>query len=152
MPGPKFRSGAAHLLLRYFSTRGAAPALVVDDALLAGLARDGGLYVPESWPQFSAADIRALSGLDYVELAVRVMAPFLGGRIAEADFAALVEDAYAGFNHAAVVHLKQLDGRTWLLELFHGPTLAFQAVELQLLGRISHFVLHRRAAPMGNAT
>src|SRR3546814_2362554 len=106
MPGPKFRSGAAHLLLRYFSTRGAAPALVVDDALLAGLARDGGLYVPESWPQFSAADIRALSGLDYVELAVRVMAPFLGGRIAEADFAALVEDAYAGFNHAAVVPLR----------------------------------------------
>jgi threonine synthase len=130
--------------LRYISTRGAAPALAFDEVLLAGLARDGGLYVPEIWPQFSDADIRAMSGLDYVELAVRIMMPFLGGRIPEADFAELVEEAYTGFNHAAVAPLKQLDSRTWLLELFHGPTLSFKDVALQLLGRLYDYVLRRR--------
>ena len=130
--------------MRYISTRGAAPALAFDEVLLAGLARDGGLYVPEIWPQFSDADIRAMSGLDYVELAVRIMTPFLGGRIPEADFAELVEEAYTGFNHAAVAPLKQLDSRTWLLELFHGPTLSFKDVALQLLGRLYDYVLRRR--------
>ncbi|MGQ9371889.1 threonine synthase [Azospirillum sp. ST 5-10] len=130
--------------MRYVSTRGAAPALGFEDVLLTGLARDGGLYVPESWPQFSAAEIRAMRGLPYVEVAVRVMLPFLGGAIAEDDFRALVRDAYAEFDHAAVTPLVQLDQRTWVLELFHGPTLAFKDVALQLLGRLFDHVLAKR--------
>jgi threonine synthase len=130
--------------LRYVSTRGAAPALAFDEVMLAGLARDGGLYVPESWPQLSADALRALAGLDYAEIAFRVMRPFLGGRIDEDVFARLVRETYAGFGHAAVAPLKQLDGRTWLLELFHGPTLAFKDMALQLLGRLYDHVLARR--------
>jgi threonine synthase len=130
--------------LRYISTRGAAPALAFDDVMLAGLARDGGLYVPESWPQLPADALRGLAGLDYPEIAFRVMRPFLGGRIDEDVFAGLVRETYAGFGHAAVAPLKQLDGRTWLLELFHGPTLAFKDMALQLLGRLYDHVLGRR--------
>jgi threonine synthase len=130
--------------LRYVSTRGAAPALAFEDVLLAGLARDGGLYVPESWPRLAPADLRGLAGLDYAELAARVMRPFLGGGIDDAAFARCVRAAYAGFGHAAVAPLKQLDARTWLLELFHGPTLAFKDMALQLLGRLYEHVLGRR--------
>ncbi|HEY0835550.1 MAG TPA: threonine synthase [Azospirillum sp.] len=130
--------------MRYISTRGAAPALGFEDVLLTGLARDGGLYVPESWPQVSADDIRALRGLPYSEVAVRVMLPFLGGAIPEPEFRALVEDAYATFDHRAVTPLVQLDQRTWVLELFHGPTLAFKDVALQLLGRLFDHVLAKR--------
>lgn len=130
--------------MRYVSTRGAAPALGFEEVLLAGLARDGGLYVPEAWPTLSADDLRRLRGLSYAELATRVMLPFLGGAIPEAEFAALVQDACAGFGHAAVTPLVQLDQRTWVLELFHGPTLAFKDVALQLLGRLFDHVLARR--------
>jgi threonine synthase len=130
--------------LRYISTRGSAPALAFDEVLLAGLARDGGLYLPESWPRLEAADLRALAGRPYAEAAVRVMTPFLGGRIAEGDFAAMAEAAYATFRHAAVAPLRQLDAGTWLMELFHGPTLAFKDVALQLLGRLYDHVLKRR--------
>ena len=130
--------------VRYISTRGEAPILEFDEVLLAGLATDGGLYIPESWPQFSADEIRAMRGLSYVELATRIMLPFLGGRIADDDFAALVRDAYSGFDHAATVPLKQLDDNMWLMELFHGPTLAFKDVALQLLGRLFDHVLTRR--------
>jgi threonine synthase len=127
--------------LRYLSTRGAPAALAFDDVLLTGLARDGGLYLPESWPQL---DLAALAGLDYPTLAARVMQPFLGGRIAEADFARLVREAYAVFGHHAVAPLKQIDARVWLMELFHGPTLAFKDVALQLLGRLYDHVLSKR--------
>jgi threonine synthase len=130
--------------LRYLSTRGQAPALGFEEVLLAGLARDGGLYLPEAWPRFSAAALRALRGLSYPELARRVMAPFLGGRIAEADFAAMVADSYAGFDHSAVVPLRQLAAEEWLLELFHGPTLAFKDLALQLVGRLFDHVLKQR--------
>ena len=130
--------------MRYISTRGDAPILEFDEVLLAGLAEDGGLYIPEVWPQFSADDLRAMRGLSYADLATRVMLPFLGGRIAEADFADLVRDAYASFDHAATVPLKQLDDNLWLMELFHGPTLAFKDVALQLLGRLFDHVLTRR--------
>jgi threonine synthase len=130
--------------VRYISTRGEAPILEFDEVLLAGLATDGGLYIPESWPQFSADEIRAMRGLSYVELATRIMQPFLGDRIADDDFAALVRDAYSGFDHAATVPLKQLDDNMWLMELFHGPTLAFKDVALQLLGRLFDHVLTRR--------
>ena len=130
--------------MRYISTRGEAPILEFDEVLLAGLATDGGLYVPETWPVFPADEIRAMRGLSYVELATRIMLPFLGGRIAEKDFSGLVWDAYGGFDHPAVVPLKQLDDGLWLMELFHGPTLAFKDVALQLLGRMFDHVLARR--------
>ena len=130
--------------MSYLSTRGQAPVLAFDDVLLAGLARDGGLYLPENWPTFSAADIRAMAGLPYAELAVRVMAPFLGGTIAEADFAAIAAETYGVFGHPAVAPLKQLDRNEWLLELFHGPTLAFKDYALQLLGRLFDHVLSKR--------
>ncbi len=130
--------------MRYISTRGEAPILEFDEVLLAGLASDGGLYIPETWPRFSADEISAMLGLSYAELATRIMLPFLGGRIAEDDFAVLVRDAYAGFDHAATVPLKQLDDNFWLMELFHGPTLAFKDVALQLLGRLFGHVLTRR--------
>ncbi len=127
--------------MRYLSTRGASPALAFDEVLLTGLARDGGLFLPVSWPQL---DLAALAGLDYPDLAARVMLPFLGGRIGEADFTRLVEESYAGFSHKAVAPLKQIDSRIWLMELFHGPTLAFKDVALQLLGRLYDHVLAKR--------
>jgi threonine synthase len=130
--------------LRYVSTRGNAPALVFDEVLLAGLARDGGLYLPETWPRLTAGEFAALRGLSYPELAIRVMERFLGGRVAEGVFASLVREAYASFDHQAVVPLKQLGANDWLLELFHGPTLAFKDVALQLVGRLFDHVLKRR--------
>jgi threonine synthase len=127
--------------LRYLSTRGAQPALAFDEVLLTGLARDGGLFLPESWPQL---DLEALAGLDYPDLAARVMQPFLGGRIAAEDFVRLVREAYAGFGNHTIAPLRQIDSRVWLMELFHGPTLAFKDVALQLLGRLYDHVLSRR--------
>ena len=112
--------------MTYHSTRGQAPVLAFDDVLLAGLARDGGLYLPRQWPHFSTAELSSMAGLTYAELAIRVMRPFLDGTIAEDDFARLVTDSYADFGHAAVAPLKQLGRNDWLLELFHGPTLAFK--------------------------
>lgn len=130
--------------MRYISTRGEAPALSFEDVLLAGLARDGGLYVPESWPAIGADDLRAMRGLSYPEIAVRVMAPFLGGAIPEADFRRIVADAYSGFEHPAIAPLVQLDERFWLMELFHGPTIAFKDYALQLVGRLfDHFLAKR---------
>jgi threonine synthase len=132
--------------LRYISTRGAAPALGFTDVLLAGLARDGGLYVPETWPRLSADEIRKLRGLSYREIAFRVMQPFVGGEIADGDLKAMIDDAYGAFRHQAVVPLKQLDDNLWLMELFHGPTLAFKDVALQLVGRLYDHVLTKRGA------
>lgn len=130
--------------MRYVSTRGQAPVLGFDDVLLTGLARDGGLYVPETWPQLDADTLRGLRGLPYAEVAARVMLPFIGGTIPEAEFRALVADAYASFGHAAVTPLVQLDHNTFVLEVFHGPTLAFKDIALQLLGRLFDNVLARR--------
>jgi threonine synthase len=120
--------------MRYISSRGAAPSLDFENVTLAGLASDGGLYVPESWPSFSPQEIAALRGLSYVETAVAVMRPFVAGSLDDAALRALCEAAYGRFSHAAVTPLVQLDARHWLLELFHGPTLAFKDVALQLLG------------------
>ena len=130
--------------MRYISTRGAAPALSFTDVLLAGLARDGGLYVPESWPRLEAAEIRALRGRSYEEIAFRVMQPFIGGEIADADLKAMIAAAYGAFRHQAVAPLKQLDDNLWLMELFHGPTLAFKDMALQLVGRLYDHVLGKR--------
>ena len=120
--------------MRYVSTRGSAPSLDFREVTLAGLAPDGGLYVPETWPRWSSDDIAALAGLSYAETAARVLAPFVGDAIPPADLLALCEQAYGRFAHAAVTPLVQLDHDQWLLELFHGPTLAFKDVALQLLG------------------
>ncbi|UZK64918.1 threonine synthase [Sphingomonas sp. M1-B02] len=120
--------------MRYHSTRGTAPALGFRDVTLAGLASDGGLYVPDAWPHFSRDEIAAFAGLSYVETAVRVMLPFVGEDLSEDELRDLCTRAYGRFAHAAVTPLVQLDERNWLLELFHGPTLAFKDVALQLLG------------------
>ena len=121
--------------MRYVSTRGNAPVLDFEGATLAGLAADGGLYVPEAWPTLSREEIRALAGLSYAETAVRVMLPFVGDSLSEDELRTLCERAYGTrFAHAAVTPLVQLDHCHWLLELFHGPTLAFKDVALQLLG------------------
>lgn len=120
--------------MRYISTRGSASALDFEGATLAGLARDGGLYVPEAWPVLSRGEIAALAGKSYVETAVAVMRPFVAGSLSEADLRALCTAAYGRFSHQAVTPLVQLDHQHWLLELFHGPTLAFKDVALQLLG------------------
>lgn len=120
--------------MRYQSTRGTAPELDFRDVTLAGLASDGGLYVPVEWPRFTPDQIAAMAGLSYVETAVRVMAPFVAGSLSEDELRDLCTRAYGRFSHAAVTPLVQLDHRHFLLELFHGPTLAFKDVALQLLG------------------
>ena len=118
----------------YISTRGSAPALDFAGATLAGLASDGGLYLPREWPRFTARRDRRLAGLPYAELAQRVMQPFVGDSLTPERLLELTRAAYGRFAHAAVTPLVQLDQRHWLLELFHGPTLAFKDVALQLLG------------------
>jgi threonine synthase len=120
--------------MRYQSTRGTAPQLGFRDVTLAGLASDGGLYIPEAWPSFTRDEIAALAGLSYAETAVRVMLPFVAGDLSEDELRELCTRAYGRFSHAAVTPLVQLDAQHWLLELFHGPTLAFKDVALQLLG------------------
>jgi threonine synthase len=130
--------------VRYVSTRGQAPALGFIDAMLAGLARDGGLYVPETLPAMSANEIAALAGLPYAEAATRIVAPFVGGEITEADLRAMAEAAYSQFRHAAKAPLTQLDDNLFLLELFHGPTLAFKDFAMQWLGRLMNHALERR--------
>ncbi|MCP9231601.1 threonine synthase [Mesorhizobium sp. LMG 17147] len=130
--------------MQYVSTRGEVPALGFSDAVLAGLARDGGLYLPSAWPHFSAAEIRAMRGLAYPDLAIRVLSPFLGGEIAAPVFERLVREAYASFRHEAVCPLVQTGPNSFVLELFHGPTLAFKDVAMQLLARLMDHVLAER--------
>jgi len=134
--------------MRYQSTRGTAPTLGFRDVTLAGLASDGGLYVPESWPQFSRDEIAAMAGLSYVETAVRVMLPFVGEDLSEDELRDLCQQAYGRFSHAAVTPLVQLDHRHFLLELFHGPTLAFKDVALQLLGLLFEKFLRGSETPL----
>ncbi|MCU1394068.1 MAG: thrC [Ilumatobacteraceae bacterium] len=126
--------------MRYVSTRGTAPGLGFCDVLLAGLATDGGLYLPEKWP--SLPDLSATRS--YAEVAAAVMSPFIGDEIAPDVFAELCRDAYATFRHDAVVPLVQIGSNEWLLEQFHGPTLAFKDVALQLVGRLFDHVLRER--------
>jgi threonine synthase len=128
----------------YISTRGKAAALDFEGVTLAGLASDGGLYVPRAWPQFSRDQIAAMAGLSYVELAVRIMAPFTAGSLNEDELRGLCQAAYGRFSHKAVTPLVQLDESNWLLELFHGPTLAFKDVALQLLGHLFERFLSNR--------
>jgi threonine synthase len=130
--------------VRHVSTRGEAPPLGFADAMLAGLARDGGLYVPETWPRLDAPAIAAFAGRPYAEVAVDVIRRFIGDAIAEADLARMARDAYGTFRHPAVVPLAQLGVNTFALELFHGPTLAFKDLAMQLLARLMDHVLAAR--------
>jgi threonine synthase len=135
--------------VHYISTRDGRSRperLSFDEMLLAGLARDGGLYVPAEWPHFDAGQIRALAGRSYAEIAAAVIAPFIGDAVDPAALRRLVDATYAGFGHAAVAPLKQLAPDLWLLELFHGPTLAFKDYALQLVGRLFDHVLAQRGA------
>ena len=130
----------------YVSTRGAAPALGFKDVLLAGLARDGGLYTPRSLPHWPPEAIRALRGLAYADVAIRVMTPFIGGEFDEADVAAMTSDAYSCFRHAATAPIVQIEPNLFALELFHGPTLAFKDFAMQWLSRAMNHILERRRA------
>jgi len=130
--------------LRYVSTRGEAPELSFEDALLAGLARDGGLYMPKVWPKLPADTIAAFSGKPFPEVAVALLEPFTGGAIPHSELIAISRDAYARFGHPAVTPLVQIDRSLWVLELFHGPTLAFKDVAMQLLSRLMDRVLSAR--------
>ncbi len=130
--------------MKYISTRGQAPELTFEEAMLTGPARAGGLYVPAEIPQMSAEDIAALAGLPYEEVAFRVMRPFVGDCFTEQEFRDIIARAYAGFGHAARAPLKQLDENHFLLELFHGPTLAFKDFAMQLIGQLFEVALKRR--------
>jgi len=130
--------------MRYISTRGEAAPRDFESVLLAGLAEDGGLFIPETWPQFSHAEWRALRGLPYPELAARVIHPFVGDAIAFDTLREMTGRAYAGFGHPAIAPLVQLDANAFALELFHGPTLAFKDMAMQLLGLLFDHVLAKR--------
>ena len=130
--------------MQYVSTRGTAPKLGFEDVVLAGLARDGGLYLPETWPQLSPETIRSFASRPFADIAVDVIYPFTGGAIARADLQRMANSAYAGFEHPSVTPLVQLTPNTYILELFHGPTLAFKDVAMQLLARLMDHILEKR--------
>ena len=130
--------------MTYISTRGEAASLSFEDVLLAGLARDGGLYVPETWPALSPDTIASFAGRPFAEVAAEVMAPFVGRSIDKAALLAMAREAYGRFDHPAVTPLVQIDRNRWVLELFHGPTLAFKDVAMQLLARLMDHALARR--------
>lgn len=127
--------------MRYVSTRGQAPAVGFTDAVLSGLAPDGGLYVPEAWPTFSRARIESFAGRPYAEVAAAVIGAFAGDEIDPADMADMCAEAYATFNHKAVVPLVQIGPDQHLAELFHGPSLAFKDVAMQILARLYDHLL-----------
>ncbi len=133
--------------MQYLSTRGGSAPLQFEDVLLEGLARDGGLFVPDAWPHFSPDDIAALVGLPYARIAQRIVTPFLGGAVDPDAFGRILDDAYATFRHpdiAPVVPLANVSENLHLMELFHGPTLAFKDVAMQVLGGLFEHVLEKR--------
>jgi threonine synthase len=130
--------------VRYISTRGEAPPLGFVDTTLTGLARDGGLYVPDAWPRLAAEAIAGFAGRPYAEVAVEIIRPFAGGELADADLARIAREAYGTFRHPAVAPIAQLDTNTFVLELFHGPTLAFKDLAMQFLAGLMDHVLAMR--------
>jgi threonine synthase len=128
----------------YISTRGEAPTLGFCDALLAGLARDGGLYVPREWPQLSKKDIRGFRGKSYQDIAFAVLSPFVGDEIPADVFRVMIDEAYGTFRHPAIVPLVQTGPNSFIMELFHGTTLAFKDVAMQLLARLMDYSLEKR--------
>jgi threonine synthase len=130
--------------LKYISTRGEAPELAFDDVMLTGLARDGGLYLPQRWPTFDAETIAGLAGRPFADVATEIMSPFVGDCISKAKLRKMADEAYGSFEHPAVTPLRQLDSNFWVLELFHGPTLAFKDVAMQILARLMDHILAER--------
>ncbi|MBL8907571.1 MAG: threonine synthase [Rhizobiales bacterium] len=130
--------------MQYLSTRGEAAEIGFEDAMLAGLAPDGGLYLPRQWPQISLAEFKALRGRPYPEIAEAVISRYSADAIPPERLRAMLNEAYAQFRHPAVAPLKQLDSNLFLLELFHGPTLAFKDVAMQILARMMEFALEKR--------
>lgn len=130
--------------MKYISTRGEAPSLNFEDVVLAGLASDGGLYVPETLPQYSQEEIASWAGLSYRDLAFKVMAPFVNGEIPDEDLKRLIDSAYDSFRHDAIAPLVQTGHNEWILELFQGPTLAFKDFALQFLGNLLDYILEKR--------
>lgn len=130
--------------MRYVSTRGDAPELGFEDVLLTGLARDGGLYLPERWPAFTRADIARMAGQPYEAVALEVIRPFVEVDIGDDELRAIIDEAYATFRHRTVAPLVQIGPSDWVLELFHGPTLAFKDVAMQVLARLMDRALQRR--------
>jgi threonine synthase len=130
--------------VKYISTRGDAPALSFDDVTLTGLAPDGGLYLPESWPSIDEATLREWRSLSYEELAVEVMLPFVGDALSRKELTELASRAYSRFGHRALAPLKQLDSQHFLCELFHGPTLAFKDYALQFVGHLFAHIVEQR--------
>ncbi len=135
--------------MRYVSTRGQADPLEFEQVMMTGLARDGGLYVPDEWPRMDEPAIASLRGLSYAQAACRLMRDYIGAALEWEDVCRLVRQAYEAFEHRAVTPLVQIDANQWVMELFHGPTLAFKDVALQVLGRLYDYVLERRG---GNIT
>jgi threonine synthase len=131
--------------MRYVSTRGEAPPLNFVEVMLAGLARDGGLYVPESWPTLDVKTIADFAGRPYAEVAVEIIRLFVGDSIPESDLARMAREAYGTFRHPATAPLVQLGDSLFVLELFHGPTLAFKDLAMQLVARLMDHVLHQRS-------
>lgn len=129
--------------MRYISTRGQAPSLTFEEAMMTGLARDGGLYVPETVPTLGADDIAAMAGKSYEDIAFAVMRPFIGDTFTDAEFRDLIAKAYAGFGHDARAPMVQLGPNHFLLELFHGPTLAFKDFAMQIIGQMMQAALAR---------
>ncbi|MEE8632882.1 MAG: threonine synthase [Methyloceanibacter sp.] len=132
--------------MKFISTRGEAPALSFEGALMAALAPDGGLFMPEAWPQLEASEIAALAGLDYADAAYRIMSPYLEGDPCHDDLEAVLEEAYDGFHHPAIAPLRQLGPNAFVLELFHGPTLAFKDLAMQVVSRFMNRALLRKGA------
>ena len=130
--------------MKFISTRGEAPALSFEEVVLAGLAGDGGLYVPEKLPTFSKDEIASWAGLSYQELAFKVIHPFIDGEISDDDLTSILEKAYSSFRHDAIAPLVQTGQNEWILELFQGPTLAFKDFALQFLGHLLDFILAKR--------
>ena len=130
--------------MEYISTRGAAPVLDFEDTLLAGLARDGGLYVPQNWPSLPTEQIKAFAGQSYADIATQVIKPFTGDCVSEAELSEITHRAYGGFNHPQIAPLHHLHDQHYLLELFHGPTLAFKDYALQVVGHMFDRVLAAR--------
>ena len=134
---------------QFISTRGEAPKASFADVLLAGLAPDGGLYLPAAWPQFTASEIAAFKGKRYQDVAFEILIRFVGDCFSAAELKADIEAAYAGFDHPDIAPLSPMSGNRYLLELFHGPTFAFKDIALQILGRLFARALKRRG---GKAT
>jgi threonine synthase len=130
--------------VKYISTRGQAPALSFEEVVLTGLAPDGGLYVPESLPEFSRDEIASWAGLSYEELAFKVVSPFVDGAVPDADLKKIIADSYSTFRHKAIAPLVQTGHNEFILELFQGPTLAFKDFALQFLGNLLDYILKKR--------